>query len=56
MGCAGWRKSTYSNPNTSQCVEVSEAGVVLVRDTANRDGVTLSFTAKAWASFTASLR
>jgi hypothetical protein len=29
---------------------------VTVRDTTNRDGGTLSFTADAWAQFTASLR
>jgi hypothetical protein len=30
--------------------------VILVRDTTNRDGGTLSFTADTWAEFTASLR
>jgi hypothetical protein len=40
----GWRKSTYSNVNTSQCIEVAEAGMVLVRGTASRDGGTLGFT------------
>jgi hypothetical protein len=29
---------------------------VTVRDTTNRDGGTLSFTADTWAQFTASLR
>lgn len=34
----GWRKSTYSDGNGGQCVEtVGGQGVVLVRDTANRD-------------------
>lgn len=56
MGYTCWRKSTYSNPNTSQCVEVAEVGVVLVRDTTDRDGVTLGFAPEAWAAFTCSLR
>jgi hypothetical protein len=30
-------------------------GVILVRDTANRDGGTLAFTVEAWERFTASL-
>jgi hypothetical protein len=30
--------------------------VILVRDTTNRDGGTLSFTAQAWAAFTTALR
>jgi Domain of unknown function (DUF397) len=30
--------------------------VILVRDTTDRDGGTLAFTAAAWAKFTASLR
>jgi hypothetical protein len=51
-GYTGWRKSTYSNINTSQCIEVAGAGMVLVRDTTNRNGGTLSFTAEAWAAFT----
>jgi hypothetical protein len=29
--------------------------VILVRDTTNRDGGTLSFTAEAWSAFIASL-
>jgi hypothetical protein len=31
-------------------------GAILVRDTADRDGGTLAFSASAWARFTASLR
>jgi hypothetical protein len=30
--------------------------VILVRDTTNRDGGTLSFSATAWSSFTANLK
>jgi hypothetical protein len=52
-----WRKSSYSSGNGGQCVEAGHLpGTVLVRDTKDRDGVTLSVSPKAWASFTASLR
>jgi hypothetical protein len=51
-----WRKSSYSDANGGQCVEVASADVVMVRDTTNRDGGTLGFTTDAWATFTASLR
>jgi hypothetical protein len=34
----------------------SSAGVILVRDTTDRDGLTLSVPASAWAKFTDSLR
>lgn len=51
-----WRKSTRSG-NSGNCVEVADAApVVLVRDTADRDGGTLAIPGKAWASFTASLK
>jgi hypothetical protein len=46
-----WRKSSYSGSNGS-CVETaSGSGVVLVRDTTDRDGGTLSFSGEAWARF-----
>ena len=51
-----WRKSTHSDASGGQCVEVGLDGMVLVRDTANRDGVTLSVPAAAWQDFTVSLR
>jgi hypothetical protein len=51
-----WRKSTYSGTNGS-CVETASGdGAVMVRDTTNRDGGTLSFTAGAWLAFLGTLR
>jgi hypothetical protein len=54
----GWRKSSYSgNGGSANCVETANApGMVLVRDTTNRDGGTLSLTTEAWQAFTATLR
>ena len=52
-----WRKSSYSGSTGGQCVETaSGSGVVLVRDTTDRDGGTLGFTAEAWAMFLGTLR
>jgi hypothetical protein len=52
-----WRKSSRSGNNGGDCVEVADAAsVVLVRDTRDRDGGTLAFTAQTWASFTGSLK
>ena len=47
-----WRKSSYSGSNGGNCVETaSGGGVVLVRDTTNRDGGTLAVSAQAWKAF-----
>lgn len=51
-----WRKSSYSGANGGSCVEVASDGVVLVRDTTDRDGGTLAFTASAWRAFAAQLK
>ena len=51
-----WRKSSYSSNGGSDCVEAASPEGVAVRDTKNRDGAVLSFTAEAWSTFTARLR
>jgi hypothetical protein len=51
-----WRKSSYSNGGANACVEVASTDGVLVRDTTNRAGGTLTFSAEAWERFAASLR
>jgi hypothetical protein len=38
------------------CVEVASAGAVLIRDTQNRDGATLSISPQVWRAFTARVR
>ena len=52
---SNWRKSSYSGSNGGECVEVASADVIMVRDTADRTGPTLAFTAAAWSAFTAAL-
>jgi hypothetical protein len=52
-----WRKSTYSDGNGGECVELaSDSGVILVRDTTNRTAATLSVPAAAWRRFTDGLK
>ena len=46
-----WRTSTYSGGEGGECVEVASAGAVLVRDTTDRAGITLSVPAAAWRAF-----
>ncbi|MEV4755819.1 DUF397 domain-containing protein [Micromonospora sp. NPDC049559] len=48
-----WRKSTRGNGAGGACVEVADnlPGRVLVRDTKDRDGGTLSFAPGAWRAF-----
>jgi hypothetical protein len=52
----GWRKSSYSDGNGGNCVEVASAELIEVRDTTDREGATLSFGVGAWAEFVAALR
>jgi hypothetical protein len=52
----GWRKSTYSDGNGGECVEVASAGAVMIRDTQDRDGVTLTVPALAWRAFTVAVQ
>ncbi|QOC95204.1 DUF397 domain-containing protein [Micromonospora craniellae] len=53
MSGATWRKSTRSSGNGGDCVEVADnlPGVVLVRDTKDRDGGTLHVEPSAWQGF-----
>ncbi|GAB3986921.1 DUF397 domain-containing protein [Plantactinospora veratri] len=50
---AKWRKSSRSNGSGGECVEVADnlSGVVLVRDTKDREGGTLTFTPAPWRAF-----
>jgi len=50
------RKSSCSGANGGSCVEVATAGRLLVRDTSNRDGGTLTLSADAWRTFSGDLK
>jgi Domain of unknown function (DUF397) len=53
-----WRKSSYSTSNGGGCVEVADLpdGGRLLRDTKDRNGPVLQFTAPEWAAFIAGVR
>ncbi|MDX2709769.1 DUF397 domain-containing protein [Streptomyces sp. PA03-6a] len=51
-GELSWRKSTYSDTEGSNCVEVATTPHrVHVRDSKDPDGPSLSFTPAAWTEF-----
>jgi hypothetical protein len=53
----GWRKSSDSDGNGGSCVEVADdQSAILVRDTTDRDGATITVSRSAWARFTAAIR
>ena len=55
---ATWRKSSYSNQDGGECVEVSAdfPGVVPVRDSKQVDGPVIIVPAAGWASFVTALQ
>ena len=57
LGIAAWRKSSYSNSQAGECVEVADnlPGVTPVRDSKNPKGPALVFPTRAWALFVESL-
>ncbi|MFJ1704644.1 DUF397 domain-containing protein [Kitasatospora sp. NPDC088346] len=48
---AEWRKSSYSNGDGGECVEVDDAAPGTVRDSKDPDGPRLAFTPAAWQAF-----
>ncbi|MFD7852681.1 DUF397 domain-containing protein [Streptomyces microflavus] len=55
---ATWRKSSYSNSDGGNCVEVSDdyPGVVPVRDSKRPEGPAVVFGASAWSTFVNDVR
>ena len=48
----GWRKSSYSNGGTGDCVEIAfETEIVGVRDSKNAGGPALAFSPVTWRRF-----
>lgn len=52
-----WRKSSYSNGDGGQCVEVADhhSGVILIRDSKTPAGPVLVLNPTAWAGFVGSV-
>ncbi|MFD9212170.1 DUF397 domain-containing protein [Streptomyces sp. NPDC087659] len=55
---SGWRKSSYSGPESGSCVEVLDAhpAGVPVRDSKQPHGPALVFPRGSWAVFTAAVK
>ncbi|MEU4511562.1 DUF397 domain-containing protein [Nonomuraea wenchangensis] len=53
LASAAWRKATASGGTGGDCVEVAplDGGRVAVRDSKDRSGPALVFTASEWAAF-----
>lgn len=58
LSTARWRKSSYSNTNGGECVEITEdfPGVVPVRDSKNPHGPALLVPATSWTAFLTALK
>lgn len=54
---AAWRKSSYSDGQGADCVEVADnlPGIIPVRDSKTPEGPALVFPTRAWALFVESL-
>ena len=53
LSVARWRKSSYSNSDGGNCIEVADdfPGTVPVRDSKDPQGPALVFPAAAWSAF-----
>ncbi|WP_031089818.1 DUF397 domain-containing protein [Streptomyces sp. NRRL S-15] len=58
LNAVTWRKSSYSNSDGGECVEVSDdfAAVVPVRDSKNPHGPALTFASDGWSSFVSAVK
>ncbi|WP_377268861.1 DUF397 domain-containing protein [Peterkaempfera sp. SMS 1(5)a] len=58
LSTARWRKSSYSNQDGGNCVEIADGvpGAVPVRDSKDPHGPALLFRADAWAAFVAAVK
>jgi uncharacterized protein DUF397 len=56
-GAQRWRKSSYSNGDGGNCVEVARPGAgLLVRDSKRGDGPVVAVGAEAWGAFVGEFR
>ncbi|GHE45237.1 hypothetical protein GCM10018785_13600 [Streptomyces longispororuber] len=53
-----WRRSSYSNAQGGDCLEVAGRGpgALAVRDSKRPGGATLRFSTRAWGAFVAAVR
>ncbi|AWL38484.1 DUF397 domain-containing protein [Streptomyces sp. SM18] len=53
LGAVAWRRSSYSNGQGGDCVEVADgfSGVLPVRDSKRPQGPALMFGVSAWSAF-----
>lgn len=53
LSTARWRKSSYSDGDGGNCIEVAHGhpGLIPVRDSKNPDGPAVTFHAPAWSAF-----
>ncbi|MEU2564033.1 DUF397 domain-containing protein [Streptomyces longispororuber] len=53
LDAAVWRRSSYSNAQGGDCVEVADGfqGVVPVRDSKRPQGTVIALSVEAWAAF-----
>ncbi|AJT65385.1 hypothetical protein T261_3720 [Streptomyces lydicus] len=58
LSAAVWRKSSYSNPDGANCLEVRDdlPGRVPVRDSKDPHGPALLFPAASWSSFVTAVK
>ncbi|KOT91643.1 hypothetical protein ADK86_22460 [Streptomyces sp. NRRL F-5755] len=58
LSTARWRKSSYSNANGGNCVEIAEdiPGFVPVRDSKTPHGPILTFPTTSWTAFIDALK
>lgn len=58
LSAVAWRKSSYSNQDGGECVEVSDdfAAVVPVRDSKVPHGPALLFPSAGWVSFVGEIK
>ncbi|MET8828382.1 DUF397 domain-containing protein [Streptomyces sp. NPDC004610] len=58
LGSAAWKKSSYSDAQGADCVEVATnlPGITPVRDTKTPTGPTLIVSANAWAAFVTAVK
>ncbi|MFF4606276.1 DUF397 domain-containing protein [Streptomyces sp. NPDC001339] len=58
LSSAQWRKSSYSDDNNGNCIEVSDShpGLVPVRDSKTPHGPAIAFRAPAWSAFVGAVK